>query len=152
MQQNPQADPITTLTAFVGALGQKLEEANARIQDLEETIQKMRGWATKVQKRLPSPKKTRTPPANRITAADISRAYQIINTKTGRNYQTDSNYGKMCRHLMQRHGVDTVCQVLAYACRQNGEKGSEEWSRPSTLFRASNFARWLDEVVSANGQ
>lgn len=152
MQQNPQADPLTTLSTFIGALSQKLDEANTRIQELEETIQKMRVWAVKVQKRLPPPKKTRIPPANTITTADIARAYKIINTKTGRNYQADSNYGKMCRHLMQKHGVDTVCQVLAYACRQNGERGSEEWSRPSTLFRASNFARWLDEVVSANGQ
>ena len=81
----------------------------------------------------------------------VDRAYKIINGRTGRNYQPSSEYGTKCRQLMARHGVDKVCQVLAYACRKNAEKGSDEWSRPATLFRPANFARWCDEMEADNG-
>jgi len=143
-----QADPLTTLSAMVGVLTQRLADRDKQLTDLEETIERMREWAVHVNARLPKPKKKRTAPTNTVHASDVERAYKIINKNSGRNYQPDSSYGKECRSLMSKHGPDVVCQVLAYACGKNSETGDNKWSRPSTLFRASNFRRNHDDMVS----
>ena len=137
--------PDTALALLLGKQAQQIEEQQQEISRLKETIEKMRDWARSVEERLPK-KKKRTAPAVQIPQQAIDRAYHIINKATGRNYQSDSVYGKACRNLMAKHGVDKVCQVLAFACRSNGERNAIEWSKPSTLFRSSNFARHLDEM------
>ena len=139
--------PDAALGLLLGKQAQQIQEQQQEITTLKETIEKMRDWARSVEERLPKKRKY-TAPETTIKAEEVERAYRIIRNATGRNYQADSVYGKQCRNLMAKHGVDRVCQVMAYACRRNGEKGSQEWSKPSTLFRPANFARWLDEMVA----
>ena len=145
--QQAHLDSTAALALLVG-------QQQKRIEELEATIEKMRTWATEVNRwrreevdeRLPKPRKQRVKPETKISSGEVERAYRIINKATGRNYQRDSVYGRDCRKLMAAHGVDRVCQVVAFAVRENAKKNADEWSRPATLFRTKNFARWLDEM------
>lgn len=75
----------------------------------------------------------------------------FLNKKAERNYQpVDTNLELIIALLRKGTTVDQVYGVIAARVRKwKGDPKMEEFLRPSTLFRASNFQQYLGELPAS---
>lgn len=72
----------------------------------------------------------------------------FLNSKTGRNYRpVDANLLLIAARLKSGVTVEQIHQVIARQClKWRGDAKMDQYLRPATLFRASNFEQYLGEL------
>ena len=69
-----------------------------------------------------------------------------LNEMTGKNYRHVESNIKMVSSRIKEYSHEEVAKVVAHRCKKWKGTKMEEYLRPMTLFRASNFANYIGEV------
>lgn len=100
-----------------------------------------------------SVEKSKAPSSNGAARHDdAARVLDFLNKKTGRHFRA----GKATTGIIERRMADgaTVGECKAVIMHRlrawSGDDKTRDWLRPSTLFRASNFANYLGDVPPAD--
>ena len=78
---------------------------------------------------------------------EAREALAYLNTLTGKNFQPVPSTLEMCQARINEYSLKEVKGVILDRCnRWKNDEKMAEYLRPSTLFRASNFANYFGEL------
>ncbi len=79
-------------------------------------------------------------------SADIEAVLSHLNSKTSRNFRAASSHGSLILTRLETHSVDDMKAVIDNKCNEWMGTDGQKYLRPDTLFRKSNFSRYLEEI------
>lgn len=83
------------------------------------------------------------------TNSKIDEVITYLNEKSGKNFRTSTKTYRetIGARLKEDYTVDQMKEVIEYKCKEwLGDSKTEKWVNPDTLFRPSNFDKYLNQV------